>query len=147
MTGLEYGAIGFAGLLVLLALRIPIGISMLVVGMIGYTTIAGLPALLNHLKTDMYWRFTTFDLSVVPMFILMGQFAAKAGQDTKIGPICGPSSSCVIDSPCAGPSAEGGTISVILDAIPPFGGQTIPGDGQVVGLHQSAGPGHHGGGP
>jgi tripartite ATP-independent transporter DctM subunit len=79
MTGLEYGAIGFAGLLVLLALRIPIGISMLVVGMIGYTSIAGLPALLNHLKTDMYWRFTTFDLSVVPMFILMGQFAAKAG--------------------------------------------------------------------
>ena len=79
MTGLEYGAIGFAGLLVLLALRIPIGISMLVVGMIGYTAIAGLPALLNHLKTDMYWRFTTFNLSVVPMFILMGQFAAKAG--------------------------------------------------------------------
>lgn len=79
MTGLEYGAIGFAALLLLLALRIPIGISMLVVGMAGYVSIAGLPALLNHLKTDMYWRFTTFDLSVVPMFVLMGQFAAKAG--------------------------------------------------------------------
>ena len=79
MTGLEYGAIGFAALLLLLALRIPIGISMLVVGMVGYVSISGVPALLNHLKTDMYWRFTTFDLSVVPMFVLMGQFAAKAG--------------------------------------------------------------------
>jgi tripartite ATP-independent transporter DctM subunit len=79
MTGLEYGAIGFAALLLLLALRIPIGISMLIVGMVGYASISGVPALLNHLKTDMYWRFTTFDLSVVPMFVLMGQFAAKAG--------------------------------------------------------------------
>jgi tripartite ATP-independent transporter DctM subunit len=79
MTGLEYGAIGFAALLLLLALRIPIGISMLVVGMVGYISISGVPALLNHLKTEMYWRFTTFDLSVVPMFVLMGQFAAKAG--------------------------------------------------------------------
>jgi tripartite ATP-independent transporter DctM subunit len=79
MTGLEYGGIGFAALLLLLALRIPIGLSMLVVGMVGYVSISGVPALLNHLKTDMYWRFTTFDLSVVPMFILMGQFAAKAG--------------------------------------------------------------------
>lgn len=79
MTGLEYGAIGFAALLVLLALRIPIGIAMLTVGMVGYVSISGLPALLNHLKTDMYWRFTTYDLSVVPLFVLMGQFAAKAG--------------------------------------------------------------------
>jgi tripartite ATP-independent transporter DctM subunit len=79
MTGLEYGGIGFAALLLLLALRIPIGLSMLVVGMVGYVSISGVSALLNHLKTDMYWRFTTFDLSVVPMFILMGQFAAKAG--------------------------------------------------------------------
>ena len=79
MTGLEYGAIGFAALLLLLALRIPIGISMLIVGMVGYVAISGVPALLNHLKTEMYWRFTTFDLAVVPMFVLMGQFAAKAG--------------------------------------------------------------------
>ena len=79
MTGLEIGAVGFAALLVLLALRIPIGVAMLTVGMVGYVSLNGLPALLNHLKTDMYWRFTTYDLSVVPLFVLMGQFAAKAG--------------------------------------------------------------------
>ncbi len=79
MSGLEIGSIGFAALLVLLALRIPIGVAMLTVGMIGYVTITGVAPLLSYLKTEMYWRFTTFDLSVVPLFVLMGQFAAKAG--------------------------------------------------------------------
>ncbi len=79
MTGLEIGGIGFAALLVLLALRVPIGIAMLTVGMIGYVSITSVPTLLSYLKTEMYWRYTTFDLSVIPLFILMGQFAAKAG--------------------------------------------------------------------
>ncbi len=79
MSGLEIGGLGFAVLLVLLALRIPIGVAMLTVGIAGYTILAGMPALLSYLKTEMYWRYTTFDLSVVPLFVLMGQFAAKAG--------------------------------------------------------------------
>ncbi len=79
MSGLEIGGAGFAALLALLALRLPIGIAMLTVGMVGYVTINGLSPLLSYLKTEMYWRFTTFDLSVVPLFVLMGQFAAKAG--------------------------------------------------------------------
>ncbi len=79
MSGLEIGGLGFAALLFLLALRIPIGVAMLTVGIAGYTIIAGLPSLLSYLKTEMYWRYTTFDLSVIPLFILMGQFAAKAG--------------------------------------------------------------------
>ncbi len=79
MSGLLIGGIGFAALLALLAVRIPIGVSMLSVGMIGYVSIAGTTALLSYLKTETYWRFTNDDLSVVPLFLLMGQFAAKAG--------------------------------------------------------------------
>ena len=79
MSGLEIGAIGFAGLLVLIALRIPIGVAMLLTGMIGYVAITGPNALLSYLKAEMYWRFSSNNLSVVPLFILMGQFAAKAG--------------------------------------------------------------------
>ncbi len=79
MSGLEIGGIGFVVLFLLLVVRIPIGVAMLAVGMVGYVTIAGMPALLSYLKTEMYWRYTTFDLSVVPLFVLMGQFAAKAG--------------------------------------------------------------------
>ncbi len=79
MSGLVIGIIGFVALLVLLAFRIPIAVSMLSVGMVGYVTIAGPTALLSYLKTEMYWRFTSFDLSVAPLFIMMGLFAAKAG--------------------------------------------------------------------
>jgi C4-dicarboxylate transporter DctM subunit len=79
VSGLEIGLTGFGVLLLLLALRIPIGIAMLSVGLIGYVTIAGEAALFSYLKTETYWRFTTESLSVVPLFLLMGQFAAKAG--------------------------------------------------------------------
>ncbi len=79
MTGFEIGIIGFIVLLVMLAIRIPIGVAMLVTGMIGYVSIAGWVSLLSFLKTQMYWQFTSFDLSVAPLFIMMGQFASKAG--------------------------------------------------------------------
>lgn len=79
MSSLEIGIVGFVVLLVLLAIRIPIGVAMLGVGMVGYVTIAGEVALFSYLKTETYWRFTTESLSVVPLFLLMGQFAAKAG--------------------------------------------------------------------
>ncbi len=79
MSTLTIGVIGFAALLGLLAVRIPIGVAMIGVGLVGYVIIAGPVALLSFLKTETYWRFTTFDLSVVPLFLMMGQFAAKAG--------------------------------------------------------------------
>ena len=43
------------------------------------SSIAGNVALFSYLKTETYWRFTAETLSVVPLFVLMGQFAAKAG--------------------------------------------------------------------
>ncbi len=79
MSSLAIGGVGFAVLLGMLAVRIPIGIAMISVGMTGYLMIAGAVPLLSYLKTETYWAFTTFDLSVVPLFLLMGQFAAKAG--------------------------------------------------------------------
>ena len=79
MEGAAIGLVGFGALLVLLALRIPIAIAMLTVGMAGYVAIAGETALFSYLKTETYWRFTAETLSVVPLFILMGQFAARAG--------------------------------------------------------------------
>ncbi len=79
MSSLAIGGVGFVILLGMLAVRIPIGIAMISVGITGYLTIAGPIPLLSYLKTETYWAFTTFDLSVVPLFLLMGQFAAKAG--------------------------------------------------------------------
>lgn len=79
MSDLQIGIAGFLVLLALLAIRVPIGVAMLAVGMAGYASITGTGALLSFLKTETYWQFSSLSLSVVPLFILMGQFAAKAG--------------------------------------------------------------------
>ena len=71
MSGFEIGLIGFAALIFMLAIRIPIGVAMLATGMIGYASIAGVNPLFSFLKTQMYWQFTSFDLSVAPLFILV----------------------------------------------------------------------------
>jgi C4-dicarboxylate transporter, DctM subunit len=79
MTDLAIGGVGFGVLFILIALRVPIGVAMISVGMVGYVSIAGPNALLSFLKTEMYWRFTSFDFSVVPLFLMMGNFANRAG--------------------------------------------------------------------
>ena len=66
-------------LLIFIAIRVPVAVSMLAVGTAGYLSIAGTTALLSYLKTEMYWRFTAPDLSVIPLFLMMGHFAARAG--------------------------------------------------------------------
>ena len=79
MSGVEFVLVMFAVLLVLLLLRMPIAVAMLLVGIGAYVVIAGWGPVLNTLKTSAYWRFSNYDLSVVPFFLLMGQFATKAG--------------------------------------------------------------------
>jgi C4-dicarboxylate transporter DctM subunit len=79
MSDLAIGAVGFGVLMILIAIRVPIGVAMLAVGITGYWSIAGAGPLLSFLKTEMYWRFTSSDLSVVPLFLMMGHFAARAG--------------------------------------------------------------------
>ncbi|MFP5398887.1 MAG: TRAP transporter large permease [Gammaproteobacteria bacterium] len=67
-------------LLVLILLRVPIGLSMLVLGLGGSWLVYGSAApLLNQMKTLAYSQFSSHSLSIVPLFLLMGQFAAVGG--------------------------------------------------------------------
>jgi tripartite ATP-independent transporter DctM subunit len=84
MSDLAIGGVGFCALFLLIALRVPIGVSMIVVGMTGYVSIAGIDAFMSFLKTEMYWRFTSFDFSVIPLFLMMGHFANRAGVTTAL---------------------------------------------------------------
>ncbi|MFM2035801.1 MAG: hypothetical protein RL459_1066 [Pseudomonadota bacterium] len=79
MTGIEWGSLMFLVMLLLLALRVHIGIAMLITGSVGYAAVAGIDPLLNYFKTAPYSRFSVYDLSVVPLFLLMGQFATHGG--------------------------------------------------------------------
>jgi len=84
VSDLTIGGLGFVSLFVLIALRVPIGVAMIVVGLVGYTTIAGWIPLLSFLKTEAYWRFSSFDFSVIPLFLMMGNFANRAGVTTAL---------------------------------------------------------------
>ena len=79
MSGVEFGFLMFGAMLVLLAIRVPIGIAMLLTGVAGYVALTGWTPLLNYLKTVAYSRFSVYDLSVIPMFLLMGQLASRGG--------------------------------------------------------------------
>lgn len=79
MTGIEWGVLMFGVLLLLLALRVHIGIAMLLAGSLGYVMVAGVAPLLSFFKTGAYARFSVYDLSVVPLFLLMGQLATQGG--------------------------------------------------------------------
>ncbi|MGX9962681.1 TRAP transporter large permease [Roseomonas sp. F4] len=70
---------GFGALLALIALRAPVGLAMLLVGMGGYVHILDWTALGNYLKTTPYHLFANYTLSVIPLFILMGSLAERGG--------------------------------------------------------------------
>lgn len=79
MTGLEIAILGFTIMLGLMALRMPIGLSMLLVGGIGYSMLNGVGPFLAYMKTNTYHQFSNYTLSVIPLFILMGALAERAG--------------------------------------------------------------------
>ena len=69
----------FAIMLVLMALRTPIAVAMFAAGTVGYVAQAGWAPLANFLNTQAFARFASYDLSVIPLFILMGNFATQGG--------------------------------------------------------------------
>ena len=79
MTPLTIGLVMFAGMLLLMAVRVPIAAAMFVPGALGYWALTNDSALLNQLKGSSVARMTVYDLSVIPLFLLMGQFATQGG--------------------------------------------------------------------
>ncbi len=79
MSPLTAGIIGIGLLFLLFACGMPIGFVMALVGLIGYVYLGSLDAGLNILGLTFYAGGTSYTLSVIPLFVLMGQFAAHAG--------------------------------------------------------------------
>lgn len=76
--------VGFAVLLGLIAIRMPIGLAMLVVGGVGYVSFVGTNPFLHYIKTTPYHLFANYTLSVIPLFILMGALAERSGLSTDL---------------------------------------------------------------
>jgi tripartite ATP-independent transporter DctM subunit len=66
-------------MLLLMALRTPIAIAMFCAGSLGYVAQAGWAPFANFLNAQAFARFASYDLSVIPLFILMGNFASQGG--------------------------------------------------------------------
>jgi tripartite ATP-independent transporter DctM subunit len=81
MSGIGVGLTIFGLLLVLLVVRVPIGIAMFTMGSAGYIWLTGgeLGPWLASLKNLAYARLSNYDLVVIPLFLLMGQFATHGG--------------------------------------------------------------------
>ncbi|MEX2220369.1 MAG: TRAP transporter large permease [Candidatus Rokuibacteriota bacterium] len=79
MSAVEIGLALFAAMLALMALRVPIAIAMFIPGAVGYALLASPLVLMNHLKGAAWARLSVYDLSVIPLFLLMGQFATQGG--------------------------------------------------------------------
>jgi tripartite ATP-independent transporter DctM subunit len=78
-AGLALGVLGLVLLLLLITIRVPIAYTMILVGVLGTSIQSGPAIVLNQLKDLAYAQFSVYDLSVLPMFILMGGLAGRCG--------------------------------------------------------------------
>ena len=79
MTPTLAGITGFAALFLLLALRMPIGLAMMLVGAVGIAVLNSTTAALNIMGSFAFSYSAVFTLSVIPLFVLMGAFANVSG--------------------------------------------------------------------
>lgn len=79
MDPLFVAGIGFALMLGLIALHVPIGIAMGFVGVTGFAMVVGWGPALSLLASEPASTLTNLNLAVIPLFMLMGNLAAAAG--------------------------------------------------------------------
>ena len=79
MNGGTVGLIMFGAMLALMVMRVPIAAAMFIPGAVGYWAMTSDAVLLSTLKGSAVARLTVYDLSVIPLFLLMGQFATQGG--------------------------------------------------------------------
>ena len=79
MDPLSIGLLAFAVLFILLILTVPIGFAMGLCGLAGMSMIIGVAPSLSLFGTTVYETTVTYDLSIVPLFVLMGAVAARSG--------------------------------------------------------------------
>ncbi len=73
------GIIGIVVLIIFLFSRMPVGFVMALIGFVGFSYMVDLQAGLSLLAKDIFSIFGSYSLTVVPLFVLMGQIAFHAG--------------------------------------------------------------------
>ena len=79
MSNTAIGLAGLGGLFALFILRMPVGLSMLIAGLLGTVAIRGWTQALPSLSSETFAIASFYQLSVIPMFVLMGNVAGASG--------------------------------------------------------------------
>ncbi|MGD9331518.1 MAG: TRAP transporter large permease [Desulfobacterales bacterium] len=79
MTPEWVGIAGLGGFFLLLILRVPVAMAMMVVGFAGITAINGFSAACATLAAETFEIASLIELSVIPLFVLMGNLAGLSG--------------------------------------------------------------------
>ena len=84
MSVAAIGLLGVALLLVLILARVPIALALATAGLLGYAAIDGWAPALKMVGLVPYQLASSYSLSVVPLFILMGAIASRANMATEL---------------------------------------------------------------
>ncbi|MEO1018969.1 MAG: TRAP transporter large permease subunit [Pseudomonadota bacterium] len=84
MTDLQIGFAGFACIIALIGLRFPVGLALILVALVGISLVAGPDVALSVLRFIPFDFIANWDLSAVPMFLLMGAVAHHSGMTEKL---------------------------------------------------------------
>ncbi len=79
MTPIQLALLIFGLMLLLMVVRVPIAGAMFMAGTAGFILQSGFSPFLNFLNNLAVSRLASYDLSVIPLFILMGHFATQGG--------------------------------------------------------------------
>lgn len=85
MSPATIGILGIVALILsLFFLRMPVGFAMALVGFVGFWKMINLQAALGMLGTELWNVFSSYGLTVIPLFILMGQICYHAGVNKRL---------------------------------------------------------------
>ena len=79
MSPTVIGLIGVAALFILIFLRMPVGFVMAAVGFVGFGSVVSFDAAMSIIAKDLFSVFGSYSLTVIPLFVLMGQLAYHSG--------------------------------------------------------------------
>lgn len=84
MDPVTIGLIGIIVLVIIFLLGMPVAFTMAFVGVVGFSVLKGADAGLGILARDFWERFSSYDLTVIPMFVFMGSIAFYAGMSGRL---------------------------------------------------------------
>jgi tripartite ATP-independent transporter DctM subunit len=78
------GLIGIVALFLFIFSRMPVGYVMAIIGFLGFGYLVSFDASLNLIAKDIFSVFGSYNLTVIPLFVLMGQLAYHTGISTRL---------------------------------------------------------------